>query len=148
MAQLYEVVPASVRHVKALSQTFRPAACETLRYFSNDVRRGLHGAFRASFYSRTALIDGKPVAMWGLQGCLLNDSAVAWAALGDAAVRYPVAVVRRAMSELAQFLQDGTSLEANVAHDDKKAIRFARTLGFCVTGSVDRGFLPMKLGDL
>jgi len=130
MSDLYTVVPGSVFHVKQLSRTLRPAACATLRQFGADPRRALHRAFIGSRTVRTALLDGFPAAMWGTTGPALCDHAFVWVALSQQAVRWPLAIVRRAREELAGMSGGLRCLYATVAPDDERAMLFARSLGF------------------
>lgn len=146
--QFYDVVPSSVRHIKPLSISLRPAACATLRAFGADPRRALHQVLRQSSYSRTAILDGLPVAMWGAAGAMLSDSLTVWAALGNDAVRFPLAIVRRARAELEKIGEHGTELRAMVATEDERAILFARTIGFAQSDEfeVPDGMLAMRFG--
>lgn len=126
----YTVVDASVRHVKPLSTILRPAACATLRAFGQDPRRALHRAFNSSSYCKTVLMDGQPGAMWGMHGTALSDHAFVWAAIGQNVVRFPLAIVRRARSELSVMRDKVGCLYATVQHGDARAFAFAQTLGF------------------
>lgn len=145
---LYHVVPASVRHIKPLAETLRPAACETLARFGLDARRGLLTTFRASRYRRTAIIQGRPVAMWGTHGGMLSDHAELWAAFTTEAVRFPLAIVRGARKELAALTEGGIWLYAKVSKDDEKALLFAETVGFRVSSDLiaPEGMLGMAFG--
>lgn len=130
MSDAYTVVAASVRHIKPLSMALRAGACATLRDFGADPRQALRRAYVDSFYCRTALIGGVPVAMWGAQGSLLSDHAVVWLALGHDAARHPLAVVRAARRELALMCATRDNLHAVISQDDAGALVFAESLGF------------------
>lgn len=127
---VYEIVPASVLHVRPLSASLRPAACMTLQAFGLDTRAALRRAFAGSAYCRTALIDGVPAAMWGLSGSLLTDTATVWLALGQRAAAVPVAVMRGAISELEEMLRGRSTLFARISREDDAALIFARSIGF------------------
>lgn len=147
---IYEIIPGSVRHIRALSNDARPAACMTLRQFGSDPRRALHHAFVQSQYVRTAMIGGKPAAMWGTGGNLLSQHAYIWATIGMGAVRYPLAVVRRARKELAELCSDGLELRATVIKEDDRALLFAETIGFRASDefAAPEGMLSMKFAVL
>lgn len=142
----YEIVPASVLHVKSLSARLRPAACATLQNLGIDVRQSLRRAFVSSPYCRTVLLDGRPEAMWGMQAPALSDRAVVWAALSDTAVKFPLAVVRRARNELASMKERVGTLYAAVSKDDQRAVLFARSLGFAPHDDSDPNVLVMAMG--
>lgn len=126
----YRVVPASIRHIRPMSKHVRAAACVTLASFGFEPRRALHRAFIASSYCRTALIDDKPIAMWGVQSVLLGDTAFAWLVLSERVTQMPLAVVREARAELAKVMVSKSEIAITVLPDDEAAIRFAVFLGF------------------
>lgn len=130
MSQEYSVVPASVRHIRPMSSQLRAAACITLQDFGIDPRHALHRAFIASNYCRTAMMDGKPIAMWGVKSALLGDSAMVWLVLSDSVTKMPVSVVREARAELAKIMETTDEVAITVLTDDEAAIRFAIFLGF------------------
>lgn len=137
----YEVVPGSIRHVKPLALSLRPASCAALRGFGQDPRRALLSAFTASSYARTAMIDGAPVAMWGTHGVLMSNQATIWAAFSKAATQFPLAIVRRARAELNAMAEGGNRLYAAVLKEDERAMLFAETIGFRQTDEI-----PAALG--
>lgn len=130
MSSLYEVVPASVRHVKPISLQLRPQACVSLLNYGLHPRASLRRAFMGSFYAKTATLDGNPVAMWGAQGPAMSDHAMVWVAMGQSAMKYPLAILRRAREELRTIAHTCGDLYAHVSKDDPRAVLFAETLGF------------------
>lgn len=147
MSDLYSVVPGSILHVKQISPSLRPAACLTLQGFGLEPRAALHRAFRASAYCRTAVLEGQPVAMWGSMGTALSDHATVWAALGQGAVRWPLAIVRRARDELSRMAERSGMLYAAIGKDDERAMLFAKTLGFVPAEiAVPDGMIAMAFG--
>jgi hypothetical protein len=123
-------MPASVRHIKPMAARLRAAACITLQGYGHEPRRALHRVFLASFYCRTALIEDKPVAMWGVTGTLLGEQAYVWLVISDEIAGMPYAIVREAKRELATIMQDYSEIATTVLPDDDAAIRFAIYLGF------------------
>lgn len=130
MTARHEIVPASIRHIRPMSKRLRTAACITLERFGEDPRRALHRAFIASNYCRTALIDGKPVAMWGVCGALMSNVASVWLVIAEDIVKLPLVIVREARSELAHVMGNYHELVTTVLPDDAAAVRFALYLGF------------------
>lgn len=102
----------------------------TLQSFGFDPRRALHRAMRSSFYCRTALMDGKPVAMWGIKGNLMCDVAFVWLVLSDDIANIPGAITREARRELRAIMANYRELATTVLPDDAAAVRFAVYLGF------------------
>lgn len=148
MSDLYAIIPGSIRHVKPLARTLRPAACMTLQAFGQDPRKSLQRAFIGSHYSRTAIVGIEPIAMWGIQGPVLSDSAIAWLALSDKAAKWPLAIVRRARQELAQMQDRVDKIYATILLGDERAMLFAKTLGFqACDGDVPSGMKLVLFGD-
>lgn len=141
----YEVVPASVLHVKPLCTNLRPVACSTLRAFGLDARESLRRAFASSNECWTVLWKDKPEAMWGVQGALLSDHVQVWVALSETAVRFPLAIVRKARAEM-QRLSEQRILYATVFHGDERARLFARSIGFAPVESDDPDMSLMRYG--
>lgn len=140
----YSVVQASIGHIKPMAAQMRTAACVTLQGFGFRPREALRRAYVSSRYCRTAVIDGRPVAMWGITGPLLSDGAYVWLVLSDRIASMPVAVVREARAELARFMTNYRELAITVLPDDEAAIRFALYLGFHDREEPDGSLLPRK----
>lgn len=130
MSTDYSIVKASIRHVKPMALSMRPAGYFAMEHYGGDPRRSVFQAFRQSFYCRTALIDGKPVAMWGVASTLLNEYAEVWLVLSHEIGRMPLAIVREARAELSRVTEDYSHLEATILPEDEASIRFAQFLGF------------------
>ena len=126
----YAVVPASIRHVRPMARQLRAAACITLQGFGLNAREALRRAYVASSYCRTAVADGKPIAMWGVKNTVLGDTGIVWLVLSEAVTRMPVAVVKEARAELAKMMERLSEIAITVLPDDIAAIRFAVALGF------------------
>ena len=148
MTAHHEIVPASIRHIRPMSRAMRAAACITLERFGQDPRRSLHRAFIASNYCRTALIDGKPVAMWGVVGALMSNVASVWLVIAQDIVGLPLTIVREARNELAHAMANYHELTTTVLPDDEAAVRFALYLGFHGCDGDDDAPRKMRYDDL
>jgi hypothetical protein len=126
----YEVVPTKVLHIKALAEKLRTAACLGLDRYGIDPRRALLDAFRKSRTCCTALIDGKPEAIWGVQAPLLSDFALVWLAMSNDVTRFPKAIVAEAKLQIGEMGKDYAELATTVLPDDRQSIAFAAFLGF------------------
>ena len=126
----YEVVKGSILHVKPMARRVRAAAAITLEGYGYEPRSALHRIFIRSFYCRTALVDGHPVAMWGVTGTMLSESAYVWLVMSDEIAAFPRAIVREAKAQLASIMNGYDEVATTVLPDDDAAIRFALYLGF------------------
>ena len=127
---IYSIVRASIRHIRPMSEVMRPASAAAVQGYGFNPRTGLRRAFTSSFHCRTALVDGKPVAMWGVAGTLLGDTANVWLVLSAAAQKMPRAVLREAKAELEQTMRYYGAVVTTVLPDDAASVRFAIHLGF------------------
>ena len=126
----YQIVQASILHVRPMAKVMRAAAAVALDGFGFDPRTALRRVLVASHHAKTALIDGKPVAMWGVVGSLLGDTAYVWLVLSDRICEMPLAVVKEARNALAVAAQSYPQIGATVLPDDERSVRFATFLGF------------------
>lgn len=133
----YQIIAASIRHVRPMSECMR--AAPALDGYGFNPRAALRRAFRSSSHCRTALVDGRPAAMWGVIGTLLGDSAYVWLVLSKQIRRMPVAIVREAKAELARVMENRSEVKATVLPDDVEAVRFAGFLGFRPEGRLPIG---------
>ncbi len=130
MTRPYEVIPASVRHIRPMAKRMRAAGAITVEGFGYNPREALRRVFVSSFYCRTAMMDGAPVAMWGACGSLLSDTAVVWLVLSEIVQSLPMAIVREARAELARLAEEYDVINTTVIPDDEASVRFAVFLGF------------------
>ena len=130
MGANYSIVKSSVRHIRPMSRHLRVAACVTLQGFGFEPRIALHRAFMSSFYCRTALVEDRPSAMWGIKATLLDDVAFVWLVLSDEIAKIPLSVTREAKAELARIMENYNEIAITVLPDDIAAVRFAVALGF------------------
>ena len=113
-----------------MSAGLRAAAFLTLQSYGQDPRKALFRAFLTSFYCRTALIDNRPVAMWGVAGSLLGETAFVWLVIAQDIVKLPLSIVREARDELARIMENYGEIATTVLPDDEAAVRFAVFFGF------------------
>lgn len=126
----YVIVPASILHVRPMAKKMRMAGAIALQAYGFNPREGLRRILTSSHYARTALIEGKPVAMWGLAGPLLSDTAYAWLVLAEEIRSLPRDILEVAKAELAEAARTCPTILATVLPDDEASLRFALHLGF------------------
>jgi len=136
---MYEVVPASILHVRPLAKRMRAASAASVAGYGFNPREGLRRSFVNSHHCRTALVDGRPIAMWGLIGPLLAGETFAWVVLTEEAAEIPFSVVREARRALATAAESYETVRAAIFPDDAGAIRFATFMGFVEDGRAPLG---------
>jgi hypothetical protein len=86
--------------------------------------------FKQSHYRKTALVEGRLAAMWGLGGVMLGGKGEPWLLTAPAIERAPLAFVREARVEVARLCDMSRHLEGYCAASYVKAHRLLRILGF------------------
>ncbi len=126
----YEIRRASILDVRPMATRMRAAACVTLQSFGFKPRQALHRVYISSFYCRTALIDDRPVAMWGIMGTLMSECAYVWLVMSDGIANVPRTIIREAKAELSEIMANYSDVATTVLPEDDAAVRFALYLGF------------------
>jgi hypothetical protein len=125
----YEVIPASQihvgPHVAHLSAEIRQAIQEA----KGPPRRFIRWMIGQSSYARAGLIDGFPVALWGITGTMMASTGFAWLSVTEELRRHPFLAARVAREEAFVNLRS-KELHSLVLDGDIRAERFLRFLGF------------------
>ena len=113
-------------------------------------KEALRISLRASVMAWTALVDGKPVAMWGVTPVNLMDGIGSpWMLGSDEARQFPRAFYVGGARSLPVMLSCFPRLENHVAVANEAAIRLLDKWGFVVGGEVvtRRGvdFVPFRM---
>ena len=96
---------------------------------------GIAVAYLMSSERRSWKVDGRIAAVGGLIDTMLSDIGVIWLAISEAdAARYPVAMFKTAREWLRIFGQGKRELRITILLDDPASVRFAKRLGFEMTG--------------
>ena len=127
---IVEVVPGCEGHVAAIvagmDKTERDAAISA----GVQPETGLAIVVSLSAYCRTLMLDGVPVAIWGVVGPLHAECGEVWLSLTNAGRRIPKTFVCVARAELKAMLEIRLELTAALVCCDARAVRFMRFLGF------------------
>lgn len=93
--------------------------------------KGLWMAYRQSLITKTALIDGRVGAVWGLGGGALGDTGRPWLMTTTEAVKIsPIAFARIYRAEVRKMLNLFPHLVNYVWAEHKAAIRMLEVCGF------------------
>lgn len=130
---IYAVVEASASDICPLASSLGEQDRDLLAVAGLTPRRAIRNLFNASSYRRAAIIGGRPVALWGLTGTLLDDEGEAWLVLSDKGRALPASVCRVAMREIGMMVQGKRQIRSSIFCRDARALKFARFLGFETT---------------
>jgi hypothetical protein len=142
---MIEIVPARLTHVGPIALNMREIDQLECRIFGHSPKEALRAGLLASTIAWTAIIDGRPEAMFGASTVSMLDSiGKPWLLMTDEAVRHHKALVRFGRIYTAAIQRHYMQLENWVHVDNVVAIRWLSRLGFAVGGvDVIRGH-PMR----
>ncbi len=144
-----EVVDAQLVHVGPVASDLEQATLDTFRTIGVRPRAGLRRLLDVSAYCRAALLDGKPVALWGVMGPELATCGEAWLSITNRARAERKQIVRLARRELRAMLATKVMLVSSVLCNDARGKRFAEFLGFdCSDREEVAGGIPFYRGIL
>lgn len=142
---MIEIVPAHTRHIGHIALHMRSVDQLECRIFGHSPKNALRSGLMASTVAWTALVDGKPEAMFGAATTsLLDGTGRPWMLMTDEAERHQKALVRFGRIYTEAIQRHYVRLENWVHVDNVAAIRWLSRLGFAVGGvEVIRGH-PMR----
>jgi hypothetical protein len=103
-----------------------------IKAINTTPRRLIRWLLGQSCYSRAraALLDGDPIALWGLMGTALATTGHIWFSVTTEARARRFTLVREAAREIEGLFQTKLALESLVLADDNRAVRFLQFMGF------------------
>lgn len=142
---MIEIVPAKLTHVGPIAIRMRAVDQLECRIFGHSPKEALRLGLLSATVAWTALVDGRPEAMFGASTIsLLEGTGRPWMLMTDEAERHQKALVRLGRIYTAAIHRHYEQLENWVHVDNAAAIRWLSRLGFAVGGvEVIRGH-PMR----
>lgn len=142
---MIEIVPAKLTHVGPIAIAMRDIDRLECHVFGHSPKDALRLGLMASTIAWTALVDGKPVAMFGAATIsLLDGIGRPWLLMTNEAEKHHRAIVRFGRIYTEAIHRHYARLENWVHVDNSAAIRWLSRLGFAVGGvDVIRG-QPMR----
>lgn len=129
-----EIVPARARHIGFLARHMRTVdRRECAAMMGRDPRGSLRHALAASTHAWTALVEGRPHAMFGLViESALTGRGVPWFLGTDEVWRHPRALLAIGPQVLSTMHDSSPTLANLVSADNAPAIRLLQKWGFTV----------------
>lgn len=126
-----EIVEATSAHVRALKDNLREKDRQEIEAFGFSCAKGLWRSYRNGLRNRTALIDGKVGAMWGVGGAYLGSVGQPWLLTSSDVYRIsPLRFARLYQKEVIRMLELFPRLENYVSADYAAAVRLLSIAGF------------------
>ena len=127
------IVAASPAHVGRIATRMRDADVVECRALGQSPKQALREGLIASTLCLTALLDGRPEAMFGLVVTnALAGEGTPWMLGTEAIYHNPRAMLRWGPGVLATMVDSTPALSNLVAVDNARALRFLRWLGFTI----------------
>lgn len=127
------IIPTTFAHLVDLSHTLRDADLAEIDAGGNKPLQSLKFGFRRSIFCRTALVDGKPAAIWGLMGPLIGRTGTPWLLTGIEADKIgAVRFARIYAGQVLEMLRYFSHLEAFCHARYANSLRLLRMCGFTV----------------
>ena len=136
------IVDTTPAHIAYMAKAMAEASADTAVKLGLTPKKALWMSYRQSLLCLTALIDGRPVAMWGVAGHMFSDTGSPWLILAPETEDYPFRVAFRYRRELNRFQKMFPCLEEYVEKTNLKAIRLLKLMGF----KISKNEIP--LGDM
>jgi hypothetical protein len=128
----YSIVEATHAHAIDLRDRLRALDLRECVGQGLSHHRVVHRTLRRSLFAKSAIIDGRVMAMWGLGGSLIGDEGNPWFLTAPEVERFPVAVVREARYGVREMLAVKPHLWNYVLADYAQAVKFVGMLGFTI----------------
>ncbi|MEN2791561.1 hypothetical protein ABC974_18140 [Sphingomonas oligophenolica] len=126
-------MPASPAHVGRIASRMRADDVIECAAMGHRPKQALRDGLTASSLCFTALVDGRPEAMFGLVVTnALAGEGTPWMLGTEAIYRHPRAMLRWGPRFVAAMLDSTPVLSNLVSVDNVRAIRFLRRLGFSI----------------
>lgn len=127
------IVETCPYHLREMAEAMSADSVDVAYGIGLTPLRALWSSYRKSIYCKTAFIDGKIAAIWGLNGVVFSDTAMPWLIMTPETMEYPMRVAFRYRKELEIMLKMFPCLEEYVPVDNVDSIRLLELMGFKVS---------------
>lgn len=134
----YAIVPTQIAHLTELAATMRTLDRIEINNLGVGIKKVLWRQYRNSMLTRTAIVDAKVAAIWGLAIAMapnvspLSDFGIPWLHTSAAIEAIPLTFVKQGRAQLAAMRTLRPRLASYVDASYVQAIRFIELLGFAV----------------
>lgn len=125
-----QILDTAPEHLRLMASTMSADTAETALKLGMSVNQALWKSFKMSIYCKTAFINGKIAAIWGVGGSPFSDIAFPWLVMSDEAGEKPFKVAFIYRQELKKMQELFPTLVDYVNEKNEKAIRMLELMGF------------------
>lgn len=127
---MIEILPATPTHADHLRENLRAGDRIEVTCLGATPAEALRASLAGSIFARTAILDGRIAAMWGVGGSPLGGVGEPWLLTTPEVERVPVKMVRTARAEVGAMLGLFPELVNYVHAEYRQACRFLEVVGF------------------
>ncbi len=127
---LIEIIPTQIEHIKELLKELKKINEEDAYRFGECPLEILIKAYKKSLYVKTAVVDGKIIAIWGIVGNYLGAIGRPWSLMLPDTENYPFRVTSFYRQEVDKMLELFPVLEDIVDIRHTKILRMLKIMGF------------------
>lgn len=133
-----KIVPSILCHVKELSETLRDKDKQEILASGLTIKKGLYRSYRSCLWSRTALLEGRVVAMFGVGGSVLGGVGHPYLITSDEVYKIsPLRFTRLYIQQVKEMKELFPTLESHVDSDYFEAIRLLQMTGFKFVDAIE-----------
>lgn len=127
------IVDANSAHIRELRETIRDQDKHEIESYGFSCARGLWRSFRGGLMNKTALIDGRVAAIWGVGGTFMGETGQPWLMTSDEVRKIsPLKFARLYKKEVDKMLELFPRLENYVSESYHESIRMLSIVGFTI----------------
>lgn len=127
-----ELVEAQPFHCGQIVRRLRPEHAAIMKRIGAPMHRDLRLHFDSSSYRKAWLVDGRLMAVGGVEGPKIASNGMGWLALSSEAPKVGWQFARMALREFDNLFPVKHQIATLILKDDLASVRFAYFLGFRV----------------
>lgn len=127
------IVETTPKHIRQLAGAIDEVTAKTAASIGLTPHQALWRSYKQSIICKTAFINGKIAAIWGISGVIFADTGQPWLVMSPDIEEYPFRVAFRYRKELEKMQMMFPILEEYVDETNGKAIRMLELMGFVVS---------------
>lgn len=142
------IVETRPEHIRMMAESMHERTSSTALRIGVSPRKALWRSYKQSIICRTAFINGKIAAVWGLAGTLMGETGYPWLVMAPVADDYPFKVAFIYRQELKRMQGMFPVLEDFVDETHDKAIRLLELMGFTIgTERIQAGEVVLRRAE-
>lgn len=130
MTKEVEILPTTVDHIRLLVANLRDDDLREIEKWNVSPFKGIWRSYRSSKVCKSGFINGKIVAIWGINGSVLGFFGNPWLITSNVADDYPFVFAMIYRREVREMLKSYRVLETWCDAAYTKSLTLMRIMGF------------------